>query len=211
MPLPVWSSSMLYQQLGSCPQESVLSVWTMMDKSSLLEMYEERANFQSLYKRAGSSLSDSFRTIGCALSYWSKRSNTSTISCKRGFQISAVGDSRATGRGNSSDVFSHRVGSTGIPQGRVVLCAHQPMDNAGGNTSFDQSAGVTGAAGQLDRETFELREDLEHKRNRCINFWHCEPPFFGCVIIPEGVSRCASIDWSSSAFSSFRARWSSSG
>ena len=39
-------------------------------------------------------------------------------------------DTRTTGRGNSSDVPSHRGGSTSLPRGRVYHRAHQSMDEA---------------------------------------------------------------------------------
>ena len=39
-------------------------------------------------------------------------------------------DSRATGRGSSSDVLSHRGGSTEVPGGSVGHRTYQPMDEA---------------------------------------------------------------------------------
>ena len=96
-------------------------------------MYEGIANLQSLYKRVGCSFSD-----GC--------SSASDVPCHNALQGLAhprsvaseapnyppKEDSRATGRGSSSDVLSHRGGSTVVRRESVDYCEYQPMDDVNG-------------------------------------------------------------------------------
>uniref|UniRef100_M4BWX9 RxLR effector candidate protein n=1 Tax=Hyaloperonospora arabidopsidis (strain Emoy2) TaxID=559515 RepID=M4BWX9_HYAAE len=76
-------------------------------------------------------------------------------------------DTRATGRGNSSDVPSHRGGSTSAPRGSVGHCAHESMDEAEEETRPQTGLQVqSDTVSLLKRVTCELREDLEHERSR---------------------------------------------
>ena len=76
-------------------------------------------------------------------------------------------DSRATGRGNSSDVLLHRSGSTGVPRGSVDHRKYQPMDEPEEETHPPMDPQYrSDAMSQLDRVTCKLREDLEHERGR---------------------------------------------
>uniref|UniRef100_M4C259 RxLR effector candidate protein n=1 Tax=Hyaloperonospora arabidopsidis (strain Emoy2) TaxID=559515 RepID=M4C259_HYAAE len=76
-------------------------------------------------------------------------------------------DSRATGRGNSSDVLSHRGGSTVVPRGSIGHREYHPMDEVeeGTHPPMD-SRGQSDAVSQIDCVTCELREDLEHEIGR---------------------------------------------
>uniref|UniRef100_M4B4E5 RxLR effector candidate protein n=1 Tax=Hyaloperonospora arabidopsidis (strain Emoy2) TaxID=559515 RepID=M4B4E5_HYAAE len=61
-------------------------------------------------------------------------------------------DTRATGRGNSSDVPSHRGSLTSAPRGNVGHRAHQSINEAEEETRSQMG--------------LQLREDIEHKRSR---------------------------------------------
>uniref|UniRef100_M4BIK6 RxLR effector candidate protein n=1 Tax=Hyaloperonospora arabidopsidis (strain Emoy2) TaxID=559515 RepID=M4BIK6_HYAAE len=76
-------------------------------------------------------------------------------------------DTRATGRGNSSDVLSHRGGSTRAPRGSVGHRAHQSMDEAEEETRSQKGLQAqSDTVSQIERVTCELREDIEHERSR---------------------------------------------
>ena len=76
-------------------------------------------------------------------------------------------DSRATGRGNSSDVFSHRGDSTVVPRGSFDHRAIQPMDEAKEETHPPMDPQYrSDAVSQLDRVTYEFREEPEQERGR---------------------------------------------
>uniref|UniRef100_M4BUN5 RxLR effector candidate protein n=1 Tax=Hyaloperonospora arabidopsidis (strain Emoy2) TaxID=559515 RepID=M4BUN5_HYAAE len=137
------------------------------------EMYEGIANLQSLYNRAGRSFSDG-------------PSSASDVPCHTARQVptrppsvaSEVpncpprANSRATGRGNSSDVLSHRDGSTVVPRGSVGHRAYQRMDEAEEETHPPMDPQYrSDAVSQLDRVTCELREDLEHERGRRLDLF----------------------------------------
>uniref|UniRef100_M4BQM4 RxLR effector candidate protein n=1 Tax=Hyaloperonospora arabidopsidis (strain Emoy2) TaxID=559515 RepID=M4BQM4_HYAAE len=76
-------------------------------------------------------------------------------------------DTRATGRGNSSDFPSHRGGSTSAPRGRFGHRVHQSMDEAEEETRSQTGLQVQyDTVSQLESVTCELREDIEHERSR---------------------------------------------
>uniref|UniRef100_M4BW02 Uncharacterized protein n=1 Tax=Hyaloperonospora arabidopsidis (strain Emoy2) TaxID=559515 RepID=M4BW02_HYAAE len=132
------------------------------------DMYEGIANLQSLYKRSGRSFPDG-------------PSSTSDAPCRTARQgpkhqpaveIEAPNylprvDTRATGRGNSSDVPSHRGGSTSVPRGSVGHRAHQSMNEAEEETRSQTVLQVqSDTVSQIERVRCELREDIEHERSR---------------------------------------------
>uniref|UniRef100_A0AAV1UYC1 Uncharacterized protein n=1 Tax=Peronospora matthiolae TaxID=2874970 RepID=A0AAV1UYC1_9STRA len=75
-------------------------------------MYEGIDNLKSLYDRAGKTFPAVLLRHRMCRVVLSTRPSTSTINWERGSQESQDGDSRATGRDNSSDVRSRRGGST---------------------------------------------------------------------------------------------------
>ena len=92
-------------------------------------MYKEIANLKSFYKRAGSSFSDgpsSASDVPCHTAREGPTHPLSVASEVPNYPLRAK--NRATGRGNSYDVLSHRGGSTGVPRGSVDRRQYQPMD-----------------------------------------------------------------------------------
>uniref|UniRef100_M4C0R8 RxLR effector candidate protein n=1 Tax=Hyaloperonospora arabidopsidis (strain Emoy2) TaxID=559515 RepID=M4C0R8_HYAAE len=132
-----------------------------------LETYEGIANLQSFYKRAGRSFSDGPSSASDVPCHTARQGPTRQPSvASEVLNYPPREDSRATGRGNSSDVLSHRSGSTVVPRGSVDHREYQPMDEVeeGRHPPMD-SQGQPDAMNQLDRITCELREDLEHDRS----------------------------------------------
>uniref|UniRef100_M4BLR0 RxLR effector candidate protein n=1 Tax=Hyaloperonospora arabidopsidis (strain Emoy2) TaxID=559515 RepID=M4BLR0_HYAAE len=132
------------------------------------EMYEGIDSLQSLYKRAGRSFSDgpsSASDLPCHSARQGPTRPPSVASEVPNYRPRV--DSRATGRGNSSDVLSHRGGSTDVPRGSVEHREYQSMDEVeeGTHPPMD-SRGQSDAVTQLDRVTCELRKDLEHEKGR---------------------------------------------
>ena len=127
--------------LTRAPKEaySMTDPWRRARISS--EMYEEMANLQSLYKRAGRSFSDgpsSASEVPCHTARQGPTRPPSVASAIPNYPPRE--DRRATGRGNSSYVLSHRGVLTVVPRGRVdhreyqqmgevELGAHPPMDS----------------------------------------------------------------------------------
>ena len=132
------------------------------------EMYEGIANLKSLYKRAGRSFPDgpSLASDAPCRTTRQGRKHQPAVENEAPNYLQRV-DTRATGRGNSSNVLAHRGGSTSAPRGSVVHRAHQSMDE-----SEEETRSQTGlqaqsdTVSQLERVTCELREDLEHERSR---------------------------------------------
>uniref|UniRef100_M4BHU5 Uncharacterized protein n=1 Tax=Hyaloperonospora arabidopsidis (strain Emoy2) TaxID=559515 RepID=M4BHU5_HYAAE len=132
------------------------------------EMYEGIANLKSLYKRAGRSFPDGPSSASDAPCRTARQGpkHQAAIESKAPNYLLRV-DTRATGRGNSSDVLSHLGGSTSVPRGSVGHRAHQSMDE-----SEEETRSQTGlqaqsdTVSQLERVTCELREDLEHETSR---------------------------------------------
>uniref|UniRef100_M4BNI7 RxLR effector candidate protein n=1 Tax=Hyaloperonospora arabidopsidis (strain Emoy2) TaxID=559515 RepID=M4BNI7_HYAAE len=131
-------------------------------------MYEGIANFQSLYKRAGRSFPDRPSLASDAPCHTARQGpkHQRAVESEAPNYLPRV-DTRATGRGNSPDVPSHRGGSTSVPRGSVGHRAHQSMDEAEEETCSQTGLQVQfDTVSQLERVTCELREDLEHERSR---------------------------------------------
>ena len=92
------------------------------------EMYEGIADLQYLYKRAGRSFSDGPSSASNVPCHTARQGPTRPLSvASEDPNNPPREDSRATGRGKSFDVFSHRGGSTIIPRGSVDPREYQPM------------------------------------------------------------------------------------
>uniref|UniRef100_M4BAD5 Uncharacterized protein n=1 Tax=Hyaloperonospora arabidopsidis (strain Emoy2) TaxID=559515 RepID=M4BAD5_HYAAE len=132
------------------------------------EMYEGIANLQSLYKRAGRSFPDGPSSASDAPCHTARQGpkHQPAVEIEAPNYLSRV-DTRATGRGNSSDVPSHRGGSTSVPRGSFGHRAHQSMDEAAEETRSQTGLQAqSDTVIQIERVTCELREDLEHERSR---------------------------------------------
>ena len=114
-----------------------------MEGSVTQEMYEGIANLQSLYKRAGRSFLDGPSSASDTPCHTARQGPTHppSVKTKTSKYLPRV-DTRATGRGNSSDVSSHRGGSTGVPRGSVGYRAHQSMDEVEEETRSQTSLQV---------------------------------------------------------------------
>ena len=90
------------------------------------EMYEGIANLLSLYKRSGRSFPDGPSSASDAPCHTARQGPTHqpAVESEAPNYLPRV-DTRSTGRGNSSDVPSHRGGSTSVPRGSVGHRAHQ--------------------------------------------------------------------------------------
>uniref|UniRef100_M4BM94 RxLR effector candidate protein n=1 Tax=Hyaloperonospora arabidopsidis (strain Emoy2) TaxID=559515 RepID=M4BM94_HYAAE len=123
---------------------------------------------QSLYKRAGRSFSDgpsSALGVPCHTARQGPTHPSPIASEDPKYPPRA--DSRATGRGNSSDVLSHRGGSTVVLERSVDHRAYQPMDAVEEEIHLPMGTqDRSDAVSQFDRVTCELREDLEHEKGR---------------------------------------------
>ena len=76
-------------------------------------------------------------------------------------------DSLATGRGRSSDVPSRRSGSTNVILGSVDHRAHPPKDVEEDETRSQMGLqNLSDSVYQLESLTHELRDDLEHERDK---------------------------------------------
>uniref|UniRef100_M4BIV3 RxLR effector candidate protein n=1 Tax=Hyaloperonospora arabidopsidis (strain Emoy2) TaxID=559515 RepID=M4BIV3_HYAAE len=146
-----------------------------LDTISERSLFNDRplvANLQSLYKRAGRSFSDgpsSASDVPCHIARKGPKRPPSVASKVPNYPPRA--DSRATGRGNSSDVLSYRGGLTVVPRGSVDDCEYQSMDEVEeGTHPLMDSRGQSDAVSQLDRVTCELHEDLEHEKGRRLNW-----------------------------------------
>uniref|UniRef100_A0AAV1V494 Uncharacterized protein n=1 Tax=Peronospora matthiolae TaxID=2874970 RepID=A0AAV1V494_9STRA len=79
----------------------------------------------------------------------------------------STGDSRATGRGNSSDVRSHRCGSTAAQPDSAGHRESPPMEvEEERKRSPHDREGACVSQSLFDRVTLALRGDLEHERDR---------------------------------------------
>ena len=123
-------------------------------------MYEGKANLQSLYKRAGRSFSDGPSSASDVLCHTARQGLTHPPSvASEASNYPPRANSRATGRGNSSDVLLHRSGSTGVPRGSVDHRKYQPMDEPEEETHPPMDPQYrSDAMSQLDRVTCKLRE-----------------------------------------------------
>uniref|UniRef100_M4BIR3 RxLR effector candidate protein n=1 Tax=Hyaloperonospora arabidopsidis (strain Emoy2) TaxID=559515 RepID=M4BIR3_HYAAE len=134
------------------------------------EMYEGIANVQSLYKSAGRSFPDgpsSASDAPCRTARQGPKHQPAVESEAPNYMPRL--DTRATGRGNSSDVPSHRGGSTSAPRESVGHRAHQSMDEAEEETRSQTGLQAqSDTVSQLECVTCELRNDLEHERSRSL-------------------------------------------
>uniref|UniRef100_A0AAV1U5U2 Uncharacterized protein n=1 Tax=Peronospora matthiolae TaxID=2874970 RepID=A0AAV1U5U2_9STRA len=159
---------MLCEQLCTKHHEAYLltSPWWRVRVST--EMYEGIDNLKSLLRPCREDfLRRSFCGTGCVASYCSTRPSTSTINWERGSQESQDGDSRATGRGNSSDVRSRRGGSTAAlldsaGHRESPLMEVEEEERRSPHDHVDRCVPES----FFDRVTQGLRDDLEHERNR---------------------------------------------
>ena len=110
------------------------------------EIYEEIANLQSLYKRAGRSFPDGPSSASNAPRRTARQGpkHQLAVESEAPKYLQRV-DTRATGQGNSSDVPSHRGGSTSVPRESVGHRAHQSMDEA-----EEETRSQTGLQAQSD-------------------------------------------------------------
>uniref|UniRef100_A0AAV1VCW3 Uncharacterized protein n=1 Tax=Peronospora matthiolae TaxID=2874970 RepID=A0AAV1VCW3_9STRA len=108
-----------------------------------------------------------FCGTGCAASYCSTRPSTSIISWERGSQESQDGDSRATGRDNSSGVRSRRGGST-ASQPDSAGHRESPLKEVEEEERRSPHDHVDRCVPEsfFDRVTQGLRGDLEQERDR---------------------------------------------
>ena len=90
------------------------------------EMYEGIDILQSLYKRAGRSFPDRPSSASDAPCRTARQGPNyqPAVESEAPNYLPRV-DTRSTGRGNSSDVPSHRAGSTCVPRGIVGHRAHE--------------------------------------------------------------------------------------
>ena len=90
------------------------------------QMYEGIANLQSLYKRAGRSFPDGPSSASNAPCHTAQQGSKHQPAVEReATNYLPRVDTHATGRGKSSDVPSHRGGSTSAPRGSVGHRAHE--------------------------------------------------------------------------------------
>ena len=120
---------MLCEQLDTSSERSLLNDRSLVEARISSEMYEGIANLQSLYKRAERSFSDgpsSASDVPCHTARQGPTRPPSAASEVSNYPSRA--DSRATRRGNASDVLPHRGGLTVVPRGSVDHREYQPMD-----------------------------------------------------------------------------------
>uniref|UniRef100_M4C2Z4 Uncharacterized protein n=1 Tax=Hyaloperonospora arabidopsidis (strain Emoy2) TaxID=559515 RepID=M4C2Z4_HYAAE len=132
------------------------------------KMYEGIANLQSLYKRAGRSFLDGPSSASDAPCRTARQGpkHQPAVESEAPNYLPRV-DTRATGRGNSSDISTHRGDSTSAPRGSFGHRAHQSMDEAEEETRSQTGLQAqSDTLSQLERVTCELREDIEHERSR---------------------------------------------
>ena len=131
-------------------------------------MYEGMDNFSSLCERAGRSFSDGTSSASDVHGHTAGQGLThppSVVIEAPGYMLKA--DSRATGRVNSSDVVSSSGDSTDVLQGSIKHRASQTMEEVEEETHpLTDLQHRSDAVSRLDRVTYELRENLEHERER---------------------------------------------
>uniref|UniRef100_M4BRU9 RxLR effector candidate protein n=1 Tax=Hyaloperonospora arabidopsidis (strain Emoy2) TaxID=559515 RepID=M4BRU9_HYAAE len=123
------------------------------------EIYEGIANLQSLYKRAGRSFPDGPSSASDAPCHTALQGpkHQPAVESEAPNYLPRL-NTCATGRGNSSDVPSHRGGSTSTPRGRFVHRAHQSTDEA-----EEETGSQTGLQAQSDTVS-----QLERVRVSCV-------------------------------------------
>ena len=131
-------------------------------------MYEGIANLQYIYKRSGRSFLDGPSSASDAPCHTSRQGpkHQPAVESEAYNYLPRV-DTRATERGNFSDVPSHRGGSTVVPRGSVGHRTHQLMNGAEEETRSQTGFQVqSDTVSQIELVTCELRDDLEHERSR---------------------------------------------
>uniref|UniRef100_A0AAV1T0A1 Uncharacterized protein n=1 Tax=Peronospora matthiolae TaxID=2874970 RepID=A0AAV1T0A1_9STRA len=131
-------------------------------------MYEEIDNLKSLYDRAGKTFSggpSAAQDVPRRTALPDPVRQSSVGSGARKYP--RTGDSRATGRDNSSDVRSNRGGSTAA-QSESAGHRKSPLKEVekGGKRSPNYRGGDCVSESFFDCVTLALRDDLEHGRDR---------------------------------------------
>uniref|UniRef100_A0AAV1TZ14 Uncharacterized protein n=1 Tax=Peronospora matthiolae TaxID=2874970 RepID=A0AAV1TZ14_9STRA len=131
-------------------------------------MYEGIDNLKSLYDRAGKTFSGGPSAAQDVPRRTARPDPVRQPSVGSGApKYPRTGDSRATGRGNSSDVRSRRGGSTDAQLDSAGHRESPPMDVEEEERRSPNYRGYTCVPeGLFDRVTLALRDDLEHKRDR---------------------------------------------
>uniref|UniRef100_A0AAV1U4Y9 Uncharacterized protein n=1 Tax=Peronospora matthiolae TaxID=2874970 RepID=A0AAV1U4Y9_9STRA len=132
------------------------------------EMYEGIDNLKSLYDRAGKTFSGGPSAAQDVPRRTAQPDPVSQPSVGSGApKYPRTGDSRATGRGNSSDIRSHRGGSTAT---QLDSAGHRESPLMGVEEEERRSLHDHGDScvpeSLFDRVTQGLRGDLEHERDR---------------------------------------------
>uniref|UniRef100_A0AAV1VMG3 Uncharacterized protein n=1 Tax=Peronospora matthiolae TaxID=2874970 RepID=A0AAV1VMG3_9STRA len=150
------------------PKEAYLlnSPWWRVRIST--EMYEGIENLKSLYDRAGKTFSS-----GPSAAQDVPRRTAQPDPVRKSLfgsgasNYSRMGDNRATGRGNSSDVRSHRGGSTAAQPDSAGHRESPPKEvEEEGKRSPNYRGGACVSESFFDRVTLALRDDLEYERDR---------------------------------------------
>ena len=117
--------------LARAPKEAYSMTEPWWRVRATQEMYEGIANLKSLYKRAERSFPDGPSSSSDAPCHTDRQGpiHQPAVESETPNYLPRV-DTRATRRGNSSDVPSHRGGSTVVPRGSVGHRAHQSIDEA---------------------------------------------------------------------------------
>uniref|UniRef100_A0AAV1T6N9 Uncharacterized protein n=1 Tax=Peronospora matthiolae TaxID=2874970 RepID=A0AAV1T6N9_9STRA len=131
-------------------------------------MYEGIDNLKSLYDRAGKT----FSSVPSAAQDVPRRTARpdpvrQPLVGSGAPKYPRTGDSRATGRGNSSDVRSHRGVSIAAQPDSAGHRESPPMEvEVEGRRSPDYRGGACVPESFFDRVSLSLRGDLEHERDR---------------------------------------------
>uniref|UniRef100_A0AAV1VLK2 Uncharacterized protein n=1 Tax=Peronospora matthiolae TaxID=2874970 RepID=A0AAV1VLK2_9STRA len=134
------------------------------------EMYEGIGNLKSLYDRAGNTFSGGPSAAHDVPRRTARPDPVRQPSIGSGaFKYPRTGDSRATGRGNSSDVRSHRGGSTAAQSDSAGHRESPPKEvEEEGRRSPSYRGGACVSKSFFDRVTLALCDDLERGRDRCL-------------------------------------------
>uniref|UniRef100_A0AAV1TM48 Uncharacterized protein n=1 Tax=Peronospora matthiolae TaxID=2874970 RepID=A0AAV1TM48_9STRA len=131
-------------------------------------MYEGIDNLKSLYDRAGKAFSGGTSAAQDVPRRTAQPDPVRQPSVESGAPKNPrTGDSRATGRGNSSNVRSHRGGSTSAQSDSAGHRESPPKEvEEEGKRSPSYRGGSCVSKSFFDRVNLALRGDLEHERDR---------------------------------------------
>uniref|UniRef100_A0AAV1TPH6 Uncharacterized protein n=1 Tax=Peronospora matthiolae TaxID=2874970 RepID=A0AAV1TPH6_9STRA len=131
-------------------------------------MYEGIDNLKSLYDRAGKTFSGGPSAAQDVPRRTAQPDPVRQSSVGSGApKYPRTGDNRATGRGNWSDVRSHRGSSTDAQPDSAGHRESPPMEvDEEGKRSPNYRGGACVPESLFDRVTLALRGDLEHERDR---------------------------------------------